>query len=422
MLKRDWIFYTACCLSAVGLILAALGNEPALLLFVAAYLLRPALHEFGVTRQSADERQLVIHSRSGNIAFVAVILAAVGTALWRVANGQLADDLYPLIFIGLGVRALTGLVMNGEYLRAGAIIIGAIGAFTGLFVLLETGLTTGGMLGLLLAAFIMALAWIATVFPRTMSLVLVAIALILIVGFDLYQFRRVQTALWLFVVAPVLVAAACPHLGGGKDADAVTPRKRLLIFGSLGAGAAVVFALLVVIGGRDSDGSTANRIPKGEVVETQGIPATGIIERYSDGTLKLCTLAREDTISGQPLASGTVVAFEPDSTMKWCFLQQPTEIQGHLCKGSGHNFMTGFYPSGQLRLAWLDRDEVIDGIPCAAFRFMSNIFGGGDGTHFHANGRLAETTLSKDFEIDGQLFKKGTVVRFDSLGNLTEHN
>ena len=121
--KRDRIFYAACCLTGLGVILAAMGFDLGILLFVAAYLLRPALHEFGLAKQYADERQLVIHSRSGNIAFIVMVLVAVGLALWRVSRGQRPEELYQLIFIGLAARAITGLVLGGEYRKAGAVII-----------------------------------------------------------------------------------------------------------------------------------------------------------------------------------------------------------------------------------------------------------------------------------------------------------
>ena len=87
MFRRDKIFFFACGLCCVGVALAVMGYEFALLLFVVAYLIRPALHEFGIARQYADERQLTIHSRSGNIGFIVVMLAAVGFALWRIAHG-----------------------------------------------------------------------------------------------------------------------------------------------------------------------------------------------------------------------------------------------------------------------------------------------------------------------------------------------
>ena len=48
---------------------------------------------------------------------------------------------------------------------------------------------------------------------------------------------------------------------------------------------------------------------------------------------------------------------------------------------------TKWYPDGTLRLAWLAEDEIIDGIPCSKFTWITAVFGGGGGTYFHANGR-----------------------------------
>ena len=111
--------------------------------------------------------------------------------------------------------------------------------------------------------------------------------------------------------------------------------------------------------------------------------------------------SRDDTISGQPLPAGTVVHFKADSVFDWCFLKRNTEIQGYLCRGQGHGFMTGFHPNGQLRTAWLVNHEMIQGIPCARYRFMNALFGGGDATRFHDNGQLAFATLYEDCIIDG---------------------
>ena len=153
-------------------------------------------------------------------------------------------------------------------------------------------------------------------------------------------------------------------------------------------------------------------------MEIQGIACTGSVEYYQDGKLKSCTLGRDDTLSGQPLALGTVVNLRPDGSLDWCFLQENTVIQGHLCSGSGHGFMTGFHPNGQLKTAWLAQDEVIQGIPCAKFSFLSSLFGGGERTLFHENGRLNYCTLSDTLTVEGQHLKKDEVVRFDKDGRL----
>ena len=60
MIKRDKIFYIACGLMVVGIILAIMELYIALLPLVGAYLLRPTLHALGLARKYADERQIQI--------------------------------------------------------------------------------------------------------------------------------------------------------------------------------------------------------------------------------------------------------------------------------------------------------------------------------------------------------------------------
>lgn len=421
MFQRDRIFYVACGLCVAGLALAFMGYDLSILLFVAAYLLRPALHEFGLAIQYADERRLVIHSRSGNIAFIIVILAAVGLALWRVSRGERSEELNTLICIGLAARAITGLVMGGEYRKAGAVILGAIGVFLGLFIILETGLSWGALAGVVIAALFAGIAKVALRAPRVIAIILAVIVAAAFVLFDLYEFRSVQTALWLFFVTPLACATACLLLGSGGEDRKVSPRLRATVFGSLAAGAAIVFTLLVLFGDRGNEdhfGGSTTTADEGEIVEIQGVPCTGMIDTFSNGNLESCTLARDTTVGGQELPAGTVVVFTPEGDFDWCFLPRETRIQGHLCRGSGHNFMTAFHPNGVLRVAWLAEDEVVDGIPCARFRFMATIFGGGGGTHFHDNGRLQSAALAEDFVIEGRSFKRYAVIELDPQGRL----
>ena len=154
----------------------------------------------------------------------------------------------------------------------------------------------------------------------------------------------------------------------------------------------------------------------------QGIACSNEVEYYQNGYIEFCILAREDTLSGQILPEGTGVHFSENGVFDWCFLQQDTNIQGHLCRGSGHNFMTSFYPNGQLKTGWLANDEIIQGIPCSKFRFMSAIFVSfhckSGQTSFHENGALQYCELSEDIIIEGKSYKKTDSVRFDPKGNL----
>jgi hypothetical protein len=424
MFNRDKIFYSACGLSIVGVVLAAMGYEFALLLFVAAYLLRPSLHEFGLARQYADERQLTIHSRSGNIGFIVVMLAAVGFALWRITRGEYPEELYELIFLGLAARAITGLIMVGEYRKAGVVIISAVGVFIALFIIAEGGFSIASILGLLVGGMIVGFGQLARRLPKVMAFFLAAVAIGAILAFRLYDFRTVGTGLWLLFVTPVVTASACLFLGRGDQEEKVSPRLRTGVFGTLGAGAAVVFTLLMIFGGRNEPvTSRTAAAPDGEVVEIQGISCVGSVEYYQNGKLTSCTLGCEDTLSGQPLPAGTIVHFTPEDHFDWCFLQQNTLIQGHLCRGEDHEFMTCFHPNGQLKIAWLAQDEIIQGIPCAKFQFLSALLGwvAGDkdgSTGFHENGRLRYCALSENSTIEGQRFRRGDALRFDQDGKL----
>lgn len=425
MLKRDRIFYTACGLTSTGLILAILGYDLSLLLFVAAYLLRPALHEFGLARRYADERQHEIHSRSGNLAFIVVMVAMVGMTLWRIAEGSGTGEMYTLIGIGLAARALTGLVMAGEYRKAGVVIISATGVFLALFIIMVEGLSAASAVGVLIGLMIIGFGQLARKFPRVIAILMGVLVVGVIGMFRLYEFRRVDVALWLLFVIPVLTSSLCLFLGGRSEDESVSTKVRSIAFGSLGAGAAIVFALLIILG--SSEGQSTSRtvsVPEGQITEVQGVSCTGSIEYYSNGELEFCTLAREDTISGQPLAAGTGVRFTDEGALKWCMLPQNTRIQGVHCRGDGHGFMTEFHPNGQLKTAYLAEDEVIQGIPCAQFRFLSAVFAGFHGkfggTSFHANGQLRYCELSRNTTIAEISFRRGAAIRFDPDGKLVK--
>ena len=103
-------------------------------------------------------------------------------------------------------------------------------------------------------------------------------------------------------------------------------------------------------------------------------------------------------------------------------LQKDTEIQGYLTRGEGHGFMTEIHPKGQVKTVYLAADQVIQGIPCAKFRFLSAVFwpvhGKNGGTYFHENGQLKYCELSKNYSIEGQRFRRGDAVRFDQDGKL----
>jgi hypothetical protein len=183
-----------------------------------------------------------------------------------------------------------------------------------------------------------------------------------------------------------------------------------------------VFVLLIVIGGAAQSSVRRVAVPEGDVIEVDGVPCTGGVEYYDDGSLMHCSLARDDTLSGQPIAAGTGVHFTDDGVFEWCFFRENTWVQGYFVRGQSHGFQTQFHPNGQVERTYLAEDQVIQGIPCSEFRFLSAVFNGFHDKHgntsFHDNGQLSYCELSENFTIEGQSFRRADAVRFDPEGKL----
>jgi hypothetical protein len=419
-MKRDRIFYAACGISALGVLFAALGSDFSFLFFVAAYLLRPVLTEFGLGAKFADEREQAIHAKSGDVAFIVVILAAIGYCLLRIAHGQRPEELYELIAIGLAARALTGLLMTGEYRKAGMLIIGAIGFFLGLFIILEGGFSTVSFFGAGIALLFFGIAKIAKRYPRVIAaLVLLAIAF-LIYAFELYHFRLVHSALWLLCVLPLSIASACLFLGSGNETEGISRKLRFAVFGTLSACTILVFTLLMLFGSRENRHTiTFQQMKAGETKNIQGFPISGTVNYFENGKVCSAILAQDYTFQGNAFPAGTQLSFSPDGTLKFVCLPCNTYLQDCFCKGEGPgNWQTVFYPNGQLKLMWPAKDQWVQGIPCREASFWTDVFGGGTGVSFHANGKLQRCKLSLDFTIEGRSVKRGAHVDFDDQGHL----
>jgi len=416
IIKKDKIFYSACGIFIIGVLLAIMGYDLALLFIVGAYLLRPTLHAFDLAIKYADERQTQIHSRAGNIAFIAVMIAAVAFSLIRVSKGEYADEMYSIIFIGIGARALVGLFMIGELRRTGVIVIMTIGIILALFALASGGFSPPALMFSGMGLIFASMGLIARKYPRIIALIVTLIAFFIIFWFRLYQFRTVDMGL-LAASLTMLIAAACLMLSARPETDDIVTIQSKSIRGIvLSVGILFVLAYMISIQVNISALPKPGTAESQDIKEIQGISGLGPFEYHQNGKLEFCILAREDTLSGQPLPAGTGVHFTPEGVFDWCFLQQDTEIQGHFCRGEGHGFMTGFHPNGQIRQAWLVNDEIIDSIPCIGYSFMASFKEGGGGTYFHENGKLRSCNLSRNFTIEGKEFDKGDLVTFDEKG------
>lgn len=224
MIKRDRIFYVACGLLVVGIVLASMDQYIALLFLVGAYLLRPTLHALGTARQYADERQVEIFSRSGNIGFLVVMFGAAVLAILRQADGEPPDDFHMLIVLGLVTKAIIGLLMVGDFRRAGVIMLISFGTIMGVFASLygfdeiragETPWETIVGVGLIIVSVVAGL--LARKYPRPIAVLLMLIVAGFIYGLSLWEFTEKDNGVWLFIVLPLSLIIAC--LWGKPDSD-----------------------------------------------------------------------------------------------------------------------------------------------------------------------------------------------------------
>jgi hypothetical protein len=153
----------------------------------------------------------------------------------------------------------------------------------------------------------------------------------------------------------------------------------------------------------------------------QGIRCERVVWQRSDGSLDSCFLAEDQVVDGRSLPAGSRIALDADGRLDFAFLPATTEIDGHECRGGGHDFMTGFHPGGALRLCWLAADEEIQGVPCARSTIPGEIWRGlfgleKAGVSFHADGKLAGCRLSRDFTHDGRVHEKGSRIDLDAEG------
>jgi len=139
----------------------------------------------------------------------------------------------------------------------------------------------------------------------------------------------------------------------------------------------------------------------------------GWVHLHPNGTPAAFTSAVAIDLGPSIIPAGTWVLQDPKGTIKICAFPGDTEIQGHLCRGSGgpKGIATSFYPSGTLKQYFLHTDTVIQGIPCQAGLFNQYI-------ELHENGRLKGCALSLDFERESRQWRKGTRIHLGSDGTI----
>jgi hypothetical protein len=233
MLKRDPIFWWAGGIFVLSLLLMAVTkNQLWAALMIGSYLLRPTLASLGVGRRRVDERQMSLHYRSGNIAFVVMIIACVIMAVSLAAKEDHSWEVFNVVIIlGLAAKALTNVVLTGNYREAGARIIMAVGLLVFLFVALENGFSVGTLMEGAPWLAIVGIGLLARRFPRAIGGALFVIAAVLaVVILSIKGFTIGQISVALLVSLPLVTAGTCLIVGDREqtDNDSETPARETL--------------------------------------------------------------------------------------------------------------------------------------------------------------------------------------------------
>jgi hypothetical protein len=184
---------------------------------------------------------------------------------------------------------------------------------------------------------------------------------------------------------------------------------------------AVVLALLpaVIAAGAQDAKPKIVRSKNAGPVDIGGVPcAAGYVFRVeATGALHQCRLDHAAVVHNADLKIGTTVALNPDGTIGHVFLPGTTMVGEHSCRGGGHDWMTHFHPNGELRLCWLSRDEVIQGVPCARATFWGEFAGKKYATtEFHDNGSLSSCVASAAADVGGRHYAAGERVKLGPDG------
>ena len=139
----------------------------------------------------------------------------------------------------------------------------------------------------------------------------------------------------------------------------------------------------------------------------------GWVHLQTNGVPVGFTAAQDIDVGRFKIPADTWVLQGKDGAVTTCAFPRDTEIQGHLCRGSGGptGVQAAFYPDGSLKQYFLRNDTRIQDIPCLAGLFSQSI-------ELHPNGRLKACMLSADLVRDGHTYARGTRVHFDPEGRI----
>jgi hypothetical protein len=218
MLKKDPIFWSACAVFILSLLIFGLtGNQFWLALMIVSYLLRPTLASLGVARRYVDERQMTIQHRSGNIAFAVMLIACIVMAVKLESDKNPAWEMFTMVIvIGLAARALSSVLLVKNPREGSIKIIITAGLLITLFSVMDGGSFLGALKQSVPGLAVVGLGFLARKFPRTIGVLILTAAAALAVIILMKGITIAQIGTALLVAVPLAAAGVCLF---AKDRD-----------------------------------------------------------------------------------------------------------------------------------------------------------------------------------------------------------
>jgi hypothetical protein len=187
----------------------------------------------GIARPSVDERQMIIHYRSGNIGFAVLLIACVLCMAKLEREGNHAFELFATaIILGLAAKALFNVILVKNYSEAASKIIISAGLLIALFASLDGGSIVGALIQSAPGLVIAGVGWLSKKYPRPMGaiiLVLTALMLVMVMTVGLQNSKSLwgQLAVAAVIGVPLILAGVCLLIGGRggeeKDSEQLIP-------------------------------------------------------------------------------------------------------------------------------------------------------------------------------------------------------
>lgn len=221
MNKWDSISWWAAGIFVFSIVAAVITKQDLFLLpMVASYMLRPTLYSLGFASRFADERQIEIQYRSGNIALTIVIGAIIAFIIKNAMEGKPTDEFNTILIIALAARALSGVLLIKNYLEAAVRIAVGIGAMWLLFVTAENGISLEMLMEGLPGFVFIILGLLGKKKPKIVAVIfaVLAIAALFLISFTVkrgFTFYQVITA--LVVSLPLASTAYCFYKGTNNE-------------------------------------------------------------------------------------------------------------------------------------------------------------------------------------------------------------